>query len=230
MCTLVSCGGQPPAGEAACAAEVATRLEALGVDPQSGETRSGPDGSEIHFPEQPRGAHVSVAVLEGAPVVTLRSPEGVSRWHFADGCHEPRMTVSLSDLPVEGARFTDADLEAARRAHPGGVVVYAWSPHMPLSVDGLPEVAEAARDAGFGFEPVLIAPGDTSFARAELLRVGGPEAALRRIASVELLTRELQVHAPALLVFSADRVSPVLPGYRNAEGYRRFLEAFVEGR
>ena len=35
--------------------------------------------------------------------------------------------------------------------------------------------------------------------------------------------RDALVHAPSIIVFTRDRISPVLPGYRNAEGYARFL-------
>lgn len=226
---LSTCGGEPE-DASSCSEEVAEQLIAFGVDHAAGEARSGPDGVVIHFPDQPLGRRVTVGSLDGAPVVTERSPDGVSRWHFADACDAPRFSIESVELPTTGPRFTDADLEAAIGAHAPGVAVYAWSPHMPLSVDGLREVEAAARLAGFGFEPVLIVPGDTSFARAEVERVGAPPTALRRIASIELLARELQVHAPALLLFSRDRVSPVMPGYRNAEGYSRFLEAFVAGR
>ena len=57
--------------------------------------------------------------------------------------------------------------------------------------------------------------------------MGIPEEGLREVASIELLLRDAQVHAPTILVFQSGRVSPALPGYRNADGYERFLRAFA---
>ena len=74
-----------------------------------------------------------------------------------------------------------------------------------------------------------MAHSDRAFAEREAIRVGMPPAGLREIASVELVQRQAQVHAPSIVIFGADRVSPVLPGYRNADGYRRYLEAFLAG-
>jgi hypothetical protein len=98
---------------------------------------------------------------------------------------------------------------------------------MPLSVDGWAELDAAARSLGLVAVPVLIDEADADFARREADRVGMPPEALRAITSIELIMRDLQLHAPTILVFAEDRVSPVLPGYRNSDGYRRFLEAFL---
>ena len=124
-----------------------------------------------------------------------------------------------------GRPFTDADLRAGLGER--ATVVYTWSPHMPLSVDGYREIAQASRALDARLIPVLFAGGDRAFARSEAQRVGIPDEGLREIASIELVFRDAHVHAPTILVFHAGRVSPVLPGYRNADGYRRFLEEFL---
>ena len=76
---------------------------------------------------------------------------------------------------------------------------------------------------------MLIAHADRGFAEREARRVGIPDVGLREVTSVELIMRDLQVHAPSILVFRSGRVSPVLPGYRNADGYRRFVGSFLKG-
>lgn len=123
--------------------------------------------------------------------------------------------------------FTDADLRAARQASPR-LVVYVWSPHMPLSVDGYAEVAAAAGTFDAIVVPVLFAGSDPAFARREADRVGMPRGALREMASRTLARREGQLHAPSIVVFQDAGVAPVLPGYRNAEGYRRYLESVLD--
>ena len=142
------------------------------------------------------------------------------------------------------APFTDADLRrlvagvvgrggGARAAvetaadPPVAVVVYVWSPHMPLSVDGYREIALAADALGMALVPVLIPGSDRAFALREAARVGMPTEHVRTSRSIELAMRDAHVHAPSILVFGRGRISPVLPGYRDAGGYRRYLEAFL---
>lgn len=95
---------------------------------------------------------------------------------------------------------------------------------MPLSVDGYGEVVAAADRLGLVVEPVLFSEGERSFARREAERVGMHSAALRELDAAELVLRDAQVHAPSVVVFTGDRVSTVLPGYRDRDGYRRWLE------
>lgn len=189
----------------------------------------------------------------GRLVARERSPTGGRTWVFDDDCSAvesssetpgdlsaPQADPSAgptewTEAPTDSTMgptdstvsFSDADLAAAiAAAAPDPVVVYLWSPHMPLAVDGVAEALVAGEQTGARVEIVLIDHADMDFARRELERVGMPENALRVAASVELLMRDGQLHAPSMLIFSVDRVSPVLPGYRHAEGYARFIEAF----
>lgn len=138
--------------------------------------------------------------------------------------------------PSAPGTFTDDDLRRALAARGAGgqgrsaLVVYAWSPHMPLSVDGYAEIRTAAGSLGMRVEPVLLPGSDRAFARREAERVGMPVAALREAASVELAMRDALVHAPTIVAFGRSRASPVLPGYRDVDGYREYLEAFLRGR
>ena len=167
-----------------------------------------------------------------AEVSRVRAEETIHRTF--DRVCRPADRILEGSIPAGeevGPAFTDADLREALRASEAraGLVVYAWSPHMPLSVDGWPELADAAAALDLVAIPVLIAHADMDFARREAARVGSPASALRTVASVELIMRDMQLHAPSILVFRGDRVSPVLPGYRNADGYQSFFESFLEG-
>ncbi|MBT8488440.1 MAG: hypothetical protein HKO77_01125 [Gemmatimonadetes bacterium] len=134
-------------------------------------------------------------------------------------------------VPPEGrVLFTDADLRTVVRGHEKGVAIYVWSPHMPLSVDGYSELVVAAEERGVTVVPLLFAESDPDFARREAARVGMPSPALRTVAAAELLLRDAQVHAPSVIVFRGREASPVMPGYRNAEGYGRWLDAALSPR
>jgi hypothetical protein len=118
--------------------------------------------------------------------------------------------------------FTDRDLIRAL-AENDRLVIYLWSPHMPLSVEGLAEIDHAARDAGFHLVSVLHPDADAEYAQREANEHDLPATSLRRAASVELLFRDLLVHAPSILVCSSGAFSAVLPGFRNRRAYRQFL-------
>jgi hypothetical protein len=124
--------------------------------------------------------------------------------------------------------LTDDDVMAMlARGSPG--VFYAWSPHMPLSVDGLQEILTAGERLGLDVIPVLSPHTSMAYARDRIDGKALPEAVLRQTRSAELVRRNLFVHAPAILVFDRGRfVSPVLPGFRTAADYEHLIGRFLE--
>ena len=147
----------------------------------------------------------------GPLTITQVNSSGTTTLAFRADCSAVEtFVVHASPAGDRSTRFTDDDLrDALLRHQAGGLVVYAWSPHMPLSVEGFREVAEA------------------DFARREAERAAIPLSGLREMDSVELIQRGVQLHAPSIIAFGYGRVSALLPGYRNADGYGRFLEAFA---
>lgn len=168
--------------------------------------------------------------VQDPPILMLVTPERTWTQTFAPDCstglrQRPHQPISHDTAGL----FTDAHLAARVDAAEKAAIIYAWSPHMPLSTDGYAEIRRAGEAVGLPVVPVLMAFSDTRFAAREAARVGIPAEGLRQVASNELIQRQVQVHAPSIVVFSRDRVSPVLPGYRNADGYRRFIESFLQG-
>jgi hypothetical protein len=143
-----------------------------------------------------------------------------------------RMTWSAECQATSDARvrpaapppaFTDGDLSRLlARGQPA--VLYLWSPHMPLSVDGYAQLVTAARPRGLAVEPLLDAAADRRFADTSRTPGGLPESALRVADAVELQFRELTLHAPAIAVVSGGRIGPILRGYRTADEYGTFLD------
>jgi hypothetical protein len=201
-----------------CEEAVAASLEAWGAKRDAPMGAPMADGATAYrFPTARIGAWVVLTLRrDGEAEVARIGPDATLRRRFLTDCRpvdEPRPAL-VADVEGPGAaRLTDALLEEALGAASDrpGLVVYAWSPHR----------------LGLSALPTLIAHADTDFARREAARGGIPQQGLRVVSSVELIMRDLQVHAPSILVFSGERVAPVLPGYRNADGYRTFLEAFL---
>lgn len=186
-------------------------VECAAIDPESGETvRAGG-----------RRVESGTTSVTGGPMGPAGSPV------FTDA--DLREELLAIGSPFGGV-LEESAAGRRERASVAAVVVYTWSPHMPLSVDGYREIERAAETLGLEVVPVLIAGGNRDFARREAERVGIPESGVREVGSVELWMRDAQVHAPSILVFGADRVSPVLPGYRNESSYGAYLEAFLNAR
>ncbi len=145
----------------------------------------------------------------------------VERVEWGAGCVPTRRSVARPGAPAPA--FTDADLTALVGSGTSGVI-YLWSPHLPLSVDGYAHVADAADRRGLKVEPLLAADADRRFA-AEAVTAGRlPATALRAADAVELEFRGLALHAPAVLVFAGGRLrGPVLPGYKTADEYADFF-------
>ena len=221
-------------GDAPCIAAVQSSLSGWGA---GSEYLAGPPAgagiATLRFPTRERGVWVVVQGAAGqSPSLQRVDAEQTTLRSFGAECvpHDVS-TARARSTSVDGGDFDDRALDLvldeAVATSARGVVVYAWSPHMPLSVDGWAEVAKAARALSVVAVPALIDEADMDFAEREAERVGIPRDGLRAITSVELIMRDLQLHAPAILVFRENRVSPVLPGYRNADGYQRFLETFL---
>ena len=127
----------------------------------------------------------------------------------------------------ENAPLTDVEVTAIlERGSPG--VFYAWSPHMPLSVDGLKEIISAGEQLDVMVMPVLSPHANVEYARDRLADRLLPEELLRESESPELVKRDLFLHAPAILVFDdGEFVSPVLPGLRRSDDYVELITRFL---
>ena len=124
--------------------------------------------------------------------------------------------------------FGDAEAEQIVDNHRAGIF-YSWSPHMPLSVSGYDEIESATKSLGLTLVAVLSDHTNAEFAAEQSELSGIPAEALQRNRSVELIMRDLQVHAPAILIFEDGRfVSPTLPGFRYAKDYEALISKFLD--
>ena len=218
----------PAAGQEAfpgpCAAAVTRQLRAWGA---RDEPRDQPAPLTRHWPTRSIGTWVTES---GAPAATLLrvSPTRVTRLAWTDGC-----VVRRDSRPRPAAatpRFTDADLTALVSSGRSGVV-YVWSPHMPLSVDGYRAIATAAAARGFAVHAMLEPGADRAFAQASLARGGLPRDALRIADSVELSYRDVHLHTPVILVYARGRIAgDAWPGYHSADEYGGVLDRALAGR
>ena len=92
--------------------------------------------------------------------------------------------------------FTDKDLFDFISKYKKGVV-YIWSPYMPLSVEGLSEIKEAARKENLSL--LILMDDKATEEDAKKWKVSGSD--VRRLASQEIYFREVSLHYPVVYVF-----------------------------
>jgi hypothetical protein len=128
--------------------------------------------------------------------------------------------------PVGTDDLTHQDL-IARLADKRALVVYVWSPHMPLSVDGLEQASAAAASRGLPFLATVDPNADVVYAGQVAAERGWAADVARRFNAVELLFRGLTIHAPALTVVGHGLPRDILVGYRDAAAYSAFVDEML---
>ena len=184
-----------------------------------------PESARYLWPTPRLGVWLDLRVsADGEASLARVAPDRSTELTWDEAC---RVTVRERLSSIDGAggadSVTDADLErhAARTRR---FVVYLWSPHMPLSVDGVRHAYVAAARLGLDLYAVVDPRADRAYGEKVAREVGLPPGATRRAASVELTFRDLLVHAPSLLVYVDGRATgPAVPGYRDAAGYERVM-------
>jgi hypothetical protein len=214
--------------DAGCQAAVERRIGEWGAGAERYRDPDGPFGTrQWRLPTREIGTWLLVQDAEGrAPSLARVDARSTTRVTFDARCREMSTSAVTPPAPPDGSVFTDDDVRAMLAAAPQGVV-YLWSPHMPLSVDGYRTVSEVARRMGMSFTAVRDPMSDAAYAAAVATEAGLPASALRTFASIELSFRQLNLHAPAVLVFSGGHFDGLaVPGYREAASF----EAAIAGR
>ena len=135
------------------------------------------------------------------------------------------VTLAQAD---DSSILADEDVNSIVQGGSSGVF-YAWSPHMPLSVDGLQEIIEAGERLDLLVVPVLSSHSNVAYAREQIAGTGLPDSVLRLGRSTALVSLDLFVHAPAIVIFDNGRfVSPVLPGFRYAADYEALIGGYLK--
>jgi hypothetical protein len=148
----------------------------------------------------------------------------VRRISFDEACAPRQQAHSILAPPSPGAFDDEALVELMQRTRSG--VIYAWSPHMPLSVDAFEHAAAAARDLGVVITAFLDPNADPAYARETASAAGWPADSLRQFRSVELTFRNTTLHAPSILIYAGGRIQGLaVPGYRDRAGYKGVIRS-----
>jgi hypothetical protein len=185
---------------------------------------SGPTGTRFaRIPTPELGVWVRLGVEPRGEAQLERITEArVEEVGFGASCE--RLHAESEVRPFDPEAWTDAALvERLRRGDKG--IILLWSPHMPLSIDAVLELAALTEEMGIGLVPLLDPAADAAYAKSVGRERGLPPSALRPLGGVELAFRGMTTHAPSLQAFAEGRlVGPVLPGYRGRNGFRQAIE------
>jgi hypothetical protein len=211
---------------------VERQLEAWHATAEVLKAPGGPLGGDVYrIATRETGVWITVHQPRGLDTVSLflTNADGTVRLDFTNttppgSTCEPESIPSFPAMKMSADAFTDKHLEELL-AENDRLVVFLWSPHLPLSVEGYHEIVDAASSLDIPVMAVVDGGAERGFVRRVAQEQGIPEAARRPMRSVELLFRDLAVHTPSILVFSKGHVSAPLPGYRNRDAYRTYLDA-----
>jgi hypothetical protein len=213
-------GKSPPLILHPCGREILATLDSW---EKNRSWRWAPAGADSHdsyrTPTSQLGVWITVELHRSGDVgAILRSPDRTIALHWIYGSCDPRVAAHASKKETSG-EFTDEHLRTLARKHKRGIV-YAWSPHMPFSVNGFATIKKAAAKLGLEVFPVLDPGADATAARAAVEKNGLDQSAMMRMESTELFERNMPNHYPSVIVFSGGKVvGPTIPGFKESDTY-----------
>ena len=131
-----------------CFVAIERRLESWGATDEILKGPSGPLGGDVYrIATKKTGVWVTLHLArpEATASLFLTDSDGSTRLDFGATCSPAPMRISAARPSSSEHAFTDADLRALLESS-APLVVFLWSPHLPLSADGYREI-EAATTA-----------------------------------------------------------------------------------
>jgi hypothetical protein len=138
------------------------------------------------------------------------------RWEIPSCAPEATVHSDREVRTSAANSFSDNDLRARVNAKKSGDrgVIYTWSPHMPLSITGLAEIEALAKKLSFDLIVLLDPNASTELAGKVAAKHKMPNGALRKVASHELIQREVLYHYPSYTYFRNGMIlGPIRLGY-----------------
>lgn len=149
-------------------------------------------------------------------------------WKAQDCTPWVKPSIAHNDDKSVGPLFRDNDLQKLVDDK-GSALVYAWSPHMALSVLHFAEAQQLAHKLNIEFVPLLDPEADSEAAKKAAAAHSIPETALRRDATLELAMRGMHIHFPTSIVVSKGHISKLYPGlWVNKEVYEKFVKGNLQ--
>lgn len=225
-----------------CAPQVRVLLDRWGASGPWGRVIGRSPGERIfRSPTRELGKWVEVIERPQSSRVILFNSEQRVRVEFASAC-APQARVEKLEVTADADRWhgrtevagfpilRDPDLKRLLQESKRGVV-YLWTPHKYISVDGLREALKASRKAGVPLIPVVEPTSDPEAVRREAKALGLAPEKVFFLDSMDLQYRNFRIHHPSLIVFNEGRwSSQVRRGHEKADIIEEYLRVHAPER
>ena len=186
------------------------------------------DGGNTYVsPTDKTGTWVEISFYPNKTIEMMRishDAQLVISWK-SENCEPIVRTVKLdsSATPKKESLFTDNDLDQLLSKK--DVLIYAWSPHMPISYEGFAIAKNVAKKNDLAFLPLLDPEANEKAVEKAAQKYKLPKESLKRIQSIELVYRGMLLHFPTILLIRNGKFSSLYPGLPLNE---QVLDEFVK--
>jgi len=212
-----------------CGKKVVKLLNAWGSSNLWNENFTGdPNKRNYRSPTQNLGTWVEVLIEKEFIKVFRRTArtDVIKIWRKKDCFEKEMIKTKKLDEEYMARSFNDDTLKNIVDKYKKGVI-YAWSPHMPLSVKGLKNIKKLSKEFGLKVYGVVDANSPTESVRKVASKSGISSLDQRKMESMELFMRGSALHFPSLLTFKDGKIKrhPKY-GYEKKEEYKKDLLRF----
>lgn len=157
------------------------------------------------------------------PSVHLISPQRILNVAYDGNCHATT-TMNARIVKLDDRKFNDRELAQLIERNKTGLI-YAWSPHMPLSIDGINEIKQAAAKLNLPVTFVLSPHANMEFAKKVLNEKKLPAEYLKVYDSLEMVERGSSLHFPSLLIYQNGKLfRRARPGHEVSKIFETYLK------
>ena len=151
----------------------------------------------------------------------------ITSWNAAKACQKSEFSADVKTPPVPKKGFTDKELKAALKKNKQGLI-YVWSPYMPLSVEGLHEIKDAAKKLKMNLTILQDGKAKASESAKWVTQKRVLASELTPVASSELYARQVQLHYPVLYIYKDGFLSNrSIVGHKQADTYEKWVSEEV---
>lgn len=143
---------------------------------------------------------------------------------------EAKLSVrKIENYALKGG-FTDFELASLLARNTKGLIL-SWSPGMNLSVEAIKNAQAAARAKKLPLTVLLDPYADINKARALLEKKGLKNIDMKKISSFELISRNVLLHYPNLVMYKKGEITgPLVPGLLNEADYTFLASKYLEAK
>lgn len=170
------------------------------------------------------GSDVDLRLFNEKAVLTTKFDK---RCKTTAGLLAHKMKSSLSDKQRTYKVMHDTEIAGLLEQKKSGVI-FLWSPHKRISVEGLKQILQAGKESKVPVYPVVDADSDPKAVDQVVKELKLAKKDIYFLDSFDLQYRGFRLHHPSLIVFNDGKfTSQVRRGYEDAFVYKDYLTSHM---